>query len=268
MVNFDFIDVTNRGYHFMWKERQEIFRLMLVPAAVKFVLFVAVIFLGLQDNYLRQGLFLLPGYFAEGWFLASVVRLAIFGERWPAALTGDRQDDMDLIASRKRSMTIAILIYVLIKMTSALLASVVMTSYDVQNTVETPAVPTSGVLDFYLIALASLALLVWAFRFMWIYIPPALGYGVKNFLRNIRGFKSSFQLMGVWMVSFAPVFIVMIVITDTLETIFPSAVLTSDHAPFVILFAGFQTVIELFVSGVTSAAIAYGVVDVMRGNQG
>ena len=268
MANFDFIDVTNRGYHFMWKKRQEIVRLMLVPAAIKFVLFIAIVFLGFQDNYLRQGLVLLPGYFAEGWFLASVVRLAVLGEHWPRALTGDRQDDMTLIESRKHAMTVSILIYALIKIVSAVIVGSAMLSYDSQGEEATQAVPLGGMLDFYLVALAGFMILIWAFRYMWVYIPPALGYGVKDFLMTIRGFKSSFQLMGVWIISFSPVFIVLMVVTDTLETVFPTATLTSEHAPFVILFAGFQTAIELFVSGVTSAAVAYAVVDSMRKKQG
>ena len=70
MASFDFVECTAKAYRFVWARRQEVLELSALMLAVKIVSFVGFIVFGLDENFLRQGLLLIPVYMLEGWVIA------------------------------------------------------------------------------------------------------------------------------------------------------------------------------------------------------
>ena len=72
----------------------------------------------------------------------------------------------------------------------------------------------SGYVDFYLVAVALFAVLIWSFRYLWLYVPIALDYRADSFLKRIPGFIGSFRLIGLWMLCFMPVLFLLFVMSS------------------------------------------------------
>ncbi len=134
-TTFDFIESAVDGYRFLWRDRAELLRVALLPLIVKFVSYLAIVFMELDENYLRQGLVLVPSYFAEGWFVAYAMRLALLRETWYSYLTGDAVVDQCYTLMRKRLMHISVGIYVLMKLLSAMVVGLAMQEYQASEAV-------------------------------------------------------------------------------------------------------------------------------------
>ncbi len=263
---FDFIDVSVRAFAFLWQNRLSILQLSWLPFSMKLLSFLIIIFLGLQDNYLRQGLVLLPSSMLEGWLVAYVLRMAVLKETWQGLLTGDRQLDRALADQRKRFIMGSMLIYTLIKLISALAVGLMVQSgafETLQGGAPSSPPPQSGIFDAYFIGVAAFALVIWSFRYIWLYVPIALGYSVRLFLKKIFGFLTSFRMIAVWLVCFAPVYLFLMLFTKLLQTVFPGASLEEASLPYYVVAGVMQSAVELFVALVTALAMGYAVQFIM-----
>jgi hypothetical protein len=262
-MKFDFVQAAVQSYRFVFGSFRELARLALVPLLIKYVFFVGIILTGLHGEYLRQGLVLLPTYFAEGWFLACAVRLAILKDSYPASLTGDVKHDQAFIAERQFSIKIAVVTYVLIKIVSAAFVGLSMKYYALPEEGAEAATTMSTTQGYYFFAFVALFIfLIWAFRYAWLYVPAAIGMPFKHFLSILKGFNGSFLLLGTWMICFAPVFIVLVLFSDILSIAFPDATLDGGPTIFILLFGAVQSCFELLIAAISSIAVAYGVTQV------
>lgn len=255
-MKFDFVQASVESYKFLFNSFEELARLAWFPLLIKFTFLAGVILSGLHGDHLRQGLVLLPTYVVEGWFLACVVRLAVLGDRYPASLTGDARHDQAFIAQRQLQIKIAVATYVLIKLVSAAFLGVSMI-YFISPESGDPAEALHGPLYFLFIAL--FIFVIWAFRYTWLYVPAAIGLPFRDFLSVFKGFRGSFQLLATWMICFAPLFIILMLLSDIVSSAFPGAKLADGPVVFVLVFSLMQSSFELLVAGVSSIAVAVGI---------
>ena len=257
MASFDFIDCAVQGYRFLMTEHETIGRMTIFPLLIKLVSFAFVITLGLEDNFMRLGLLLLPSYFAEGWLVALVVRLAIFGERGAYGPPGTVQEKSS--ASRSRGLMAGMVFYVLTK----LLLSFFWALIDTNNGEQVQTPPPEASVNLYIAVIALMAGMLWAFRFMWLYVPAALDYPIKDFLRRIRGYMTSVYMLGTWLLCFTPMALMIIMASQTALQIFPmeNNVPTMGYSYFM-AFA--QAVMEVFIAIVASSAMAYAIQSIYK----
>lgn len=245
---FNFIDVTVDAYGFVWRERSLLVRLAILPLILKVVSFALVYWLGLEENYLRQGLVFLPAYFAEGALLAYAMRMALYGESGLAES-----------AARSQAVVSSMVLYVLIKLITALFVGSALGNKLISDKqifgIEEPAL-------VFLLSIIFIVLLIWAFRFLWFYVPLAMGIRLKDFWVRSKAYVTSFYMIGAWLLCFVPMAFALIVLAGFLHAIIPD-----PEGAFSGVYFGFisilQAAFELVILLVSSIAIAYGVSDMM-----
>lgn len=228
--------------------------MMLIPLIIKLASFVLIAALGMEEQYLRQGLILLPSFFAEGWLIAQIVRLAILKESWPAVLSGDRRKDMKILHVRFRAIMAGTIIYVLTKLVISLISGLAMQaneSFVNQEVVE----PTNF---GFLTALLVVAFTIWAFRFLWLYIPAALDFPMRDFVYRIRAFKVSILMIATWLLCFIPLALIFLMISELLTSFFPLTDAGEIPDAFKYIMIGFQAILEMLIAIVSSVAMAFG----------
>lgn len=209
MAKMDITAATFDAYKITWAERRYFLRLAAVPFFLKLFCFaLASSFAGEAEQYLRFTLILLPALLAEGWMVSHIARLIGLGQRWPFQPTGDIESDMVMLHTRARGIIAGMIVYVLMNMVmGAVIAFVAvyiapyMPSDPDQTAVEIPP----------MIAFASallLGLLVFGFRFGWLNIAYALGLDWRDYVRPLRGWMVSIQFIALWILAFAPIYIV------------------------------------------------------------
>lgn len=247
---FDLISALRESYQFIWRARVALFHAASLPFLVKFGLFVIVVLLGLEDDFLRQGLVFVPSYFLEGWLVAFALRRAVYGEGLKSLPA------RDVLASAQ--------IYTLVKLLSALLVGVLFSMGQSDGeAIEFAFAEESPPLRL-LLAGGALVFLFWSFRFMWLNVPVALGFSMKSFLVHIRGFTGSFRLMGLFFLVYLPIFFFTLIIYDLLGAFFPGHNLADGSIIYKMCFGLLQSVIELITAIITGIAVGHGFMQVIR----
>jgi hypothetical protein len=254
MAAFDFVESAAGGYRFVWQARETIMRLAAVPFALKIASFIAITALAIDNNILRQGLLLLPATFAEGWLIAQAIRLAIFDERWPMNLSGDRKKDMALMQVRARSISAATLIYVLTKLALAFVSAMMFMNMSTPTAADVPP-PGPGM---FFVGFAVLTLAVWSFRFFWLHIPAALDQPLRGYILKTRGYLASFCMLATWLLCYVPLFLLLFLAREILTPLLPPVdgeVSTAYTYAMVVVWAFVDSASAL----VSSLGVAYGV---------
>jgi hypothetical protein len=259
MAGFNFSEAAARGYRFSWDERRSLAHYALWPVLLKVATFVVITLLGFEKNLLRQGLMLLPAYFLEGWLIAYAARFAMFGERRPEPLNPEAGDGSPLAADRRRAILAGILAYLLIKLVSALLAGVTMSVGATPPPAGTPAPPPES----YVVIMALVVIGVWAFRLFWLHIPIMLDYPVLKFLKRIEGFRTSLQLIGLWIVCMVPGVAALLILGRMLMFIFPGVSPEVPSLAYMCIFSSLQAVAETVVALIANISMAYAVREVV-----
>lgn len=243
---FDFASAFRESYQFIWRSRKSLLRASVWPFAVKLMLFFIVMILGLEDQFLRQGLIFVPSYFLEGWLIAYALRLAVYGERL--------QDlpKVDVLASAQ--------IYTLIKLLSALVVGL---AFPDPEAAQNPAF-AGGSLMGLVLAVGALFFAIWSFRFMWLNVPVALGFSMQSYLKAIDGFAGSFRLIGLWFVISVPIFFITIFLYDVMAMLFPGGAEGEGSALYKMVFGAVQSILELVAAIVASAAIGHAFMQEIR----
>ncbi len=248
MAKFDVMEAAASGYRYMWQERKIILPLAAVPFFVKTGSFAAVLLLGVETNILRQGLLLLPAYFMEALWVVVVIRMAMFGERYDRVAAAQGQIDEHV----KRAVMGAALIYVLTKLVSYLLSGIMMMSREIEKS---PMMPEPNGAPF-LTLIMIMVFMVWAFRFLWLYVPVATGMTVRRFLEIIRPFMTSIYLIALWVLCSIPVSMALLGIARLLLTAFPG-VEGQGSMVYTVLLAPIRAAAELGIAGVCGVAMAH-----------
>jgi hypothetical protein len=247
MSGFDFIGCTTKAYTHVWNGRREIGRLCGAVILFKVLSFVAVILLDMDLHKLRQGLLLLPSYFLEGWAICLVI----------AGLSTQA-------GARKRDALAGAIVYTLVKLGLSFLLGMTLEGQGIEAA---PAPGQGSPLFAFGIAVVMLGFAVWAFRFLWVYVPVALGYGIEDYLRGFKTPALWFSMVGLWLLCFVPFALGLLATLQILAAIIPAGAGAGVPALFMNAAGIAQAVFDFFVSLVSSLAMAYAVISVMEGRK-
>ena len=202
---FDMITATGLAYSVIWAERRYILALMFAPVLIKLACYTAAMAFGYEDNVARLTLILLPALFAEGWMLAHVTRLLVFGQRWPFRPSGNNESDFAALEDRMRGILPGMIVYVLINLVLGAVFALV-AGYAFPDTAG-PISPEDLPPGAPILMLAMLVALVLAFRLLWVYIPLATRSSADAFLQAFAGGRNLLLLFGLWLLCSVPAFI-------------------------------------------------------------
>lgn len=224
-LKFNIMDATGYGFHRVWRERAYLLKMAIIPLLIKFGCTIAVFAMGIEENFLRQGLVMLPADFAEGWLLAQFLRTLLMDERWPIIL--DKMPDergMARLLTRARGIVSATLIYVLVSMAGnvMLFGSFAMlgdTAFDPAKTAEGKNMAnTAENIDalgtvMFIPSVLGLIGLIWAFRLFWLHIPFSVLMPVGEYLAAVKGFMTSVRMMLLYFCCMSPVMFLAVVLS-------------------------------------------------------
>jgi hypothetical protein len=278
---FDLIEAAGFGYRCVWDERAYLFRLALIPVLLKLVCTLVIFHFNFENDFLKQGLIMLPASLAEGWLLAQFLRTLLMQERWPITLPiNPTQEQMDKIYRRAKGIVACCLVYVLISLCAYAAkfayfevdksaAQLLQVGAEVtQNAVATE--PLKGVAPSggenpllesfkFIPAILAMVLGIWAFRLLWLYIPFSVLMNPMSFLRHLGGFMASVRLLGLFMITMIPllltgIFISRLLISPFLEGTGDGAEL-QPFGEFIMIFISVLT--EIVTVLVSTAAVAF-----------
>ncbi len=256
MKAFDLIDSASFGYKTVWQERRYLLKLAFVPVFIKLACTVVIFAFGYQDNFLRQALITLPASFAEGWLLAQFLRTLLFLERWPILLPEDvTERHMSALLLRARGIMSSTIMFVLITFAAYGLKEIYAMFYDmagVDETAQNPEVPPGNPMLF-IPAMILVFLSLYAFRYLWLYIPVVVLMPMGQFLTKLGGFIASIKMMGVFLISMVPCFILAMILSTFLTALVGGP--ESDIGRFVMVMV--SVVIETLISLITTASMVY-----------
>lgn len=256
MASFDFIESAASGYRFLMREHALIGEMAVIPLAIKIISFVLITFFELNTNILRQGLILIPSYFAEGWLVACLIRVAIFDDYGRIPLD-NRKQALLILSAQARMLASSTIIYVLIKMALSVLAAFIFEADSIYKNAHVGAPESSS--SAFIVGLVFLILVIWAFRFLWLYIPVALGYTINSFVKHTMPLQTSFYFIGTWLLCFVPIAMLLIMAAETLSSLSPTPEGGDPTALSLYGMVIIQAVLELVAAIVTSIAMAYGI---------
>jgi hypothetical protein len=253
MAKFDFVEAAASGYRYVWNERRALLPLTFMPLAVKIGSYAVIALLGLHYNYLRQGLVMLPAFLIEGFIVALVIRMAVFGERYNN-LYELGTEKAPLASTTRRAILASVVTYLLIKLILAFLGGTAMAAQEIEKSGALPEPNGSPMVTAILI----LVFMLWAFRFLWLYVPVAMGISAADFLRMIKPYVSSVYILGMWMLCFVPFSLALLVMTKAGLIIFPP-IDGVPSQPYLLVMSVVNSVIELGLALTSSIAMAYAV---------
>ncbi|MFP4312964.1 MAG: hypothetical protein ACLFR0_01445 [Alphaproteobacteria bacterium] len=259
-ASFDFIKATAEGYKFLWQRRDIVLRLGFLPVIVKFICFIVVVNLGLENNFLRQGLLLFPAYLLEGYLVCTLVRLAVFSNE--ALVQPPGSGAFEYYKQRARDIQAGAILYTLIKLLAALLFGLIYATAPMRGE-ETVTPPNPG-FDTFLAAMLMFVFMIWAFRLLWLNVAVTLGYSMRGYLKKVRGFSFSFHIFSVWIMCLLPFSLGGILIADILFSL-TQGIGEAPSQIFLFLRMAIAALIETLSAIVSNIAIGFGIYWVMSG---
>lgn len=241
--NFDFIEAAANGYRLTWRRRDLIWRMMLPVFVVKILSFTLILLMGLEDNFIRQGLVLLPGFFLQGWMLCRLVRIEFY----------EQATQNDLYAGT----ALYTLIYTIMSLVYGVLRSG-------QQQVEAFYQPAEPNILFLFLSVFIVAGALWSVRLAWLFIAAVMGQGLMAFLRQMGGWIMSFTLISTWFLCFLPIGIALIFIEGLLVGLFP---LVDGQPSEALQYAGIvlQSGATILIEVVVTLAVATGFAAMISG---
>ena len=267
MASYDFIDATNRGYGFVWKNRMLILKLAAFPFVVKFVCLLAISAFGLDNNFLRAGLLQLPAMFIEGWLIANILRLAFFNDIG-ANLTGDPERDQKALYNKTRDLMAGTIVYVLLQLTGFAMIGAIGVDPEMMAQQQQSAPEREPSMQMFIVAMLVLTALLWMLRVYFLYIPVMLGYSMKEYFRKMAGLGSSFYLLAGWLMCYLPLILLATLGFDILKALAglgPEQSVEDISGFFWVIGLAWRVVIELLAVILAAMVLGYGIVMVMTG---
>lgn len=278
MASFDFIDAAARGYDFVWQERKYLARVAVPVIFVKVACLLGIFVLGLQDNFARQGLVLMPGYIMEALFVVGLIRYALYREAifiWgkPVPVPESKEEYASYKGpmSRKQCVQGGFVMYMLL---TVVLLGFSAFFYDIArlNMQDMPVesaqlpLPAAGGSSFSIINTAILLIIIsasiWAFRIFWIYIPIIMGHSVRDFLKLISGMQTSVLMIATALICFLPIVVVFMIIMQIFSGVF-----IEESAGHILIRAVIEGSIGLVIITVQAVAMTYAFVEVLSGKK-
>ncbi|MES2728705.1 MAG: hypothetical protein V4621_01230 [Pseudomonadota bacterium] len=204
MKSQDVITAAGYGYTRVWDDRHYLIRLGGVPFFIVAIMHILTLTWAGDAPLMRQGLLLLPAFFAMGWFLAQYARSLLLNEYWPyrPAPQATGQIDIPHLITRTRGIISGTLMFVVMSMGKFMIfGGFLATAQESYTTGNMPAEPDPKMM---LPALILMAATIYAVRFIWLYIPAAVLVSPGAFLKRIGGFMASLHILTLMMVCMIP----------------------------------------------------------------
>lgn len=256
MAQFDLIIAAGKAYQTSWLERGYLLRLVIAPFFAKALCYLLAFSYGFQGNPLALTLCLVPAYFLEGWMLSHYVRLLTLGHRWPFQPTGDLQADLPVLRRRARGVMAGTLSYVLINMAlGGMIGTLtqIMPAPDADPSTVPPGIALSMI--------PLMILMIWGFRFIWTYIPIAANIDARLYAQTVRGYLTSFPLIGLWLICIIPFVAAQYLVGGLLHSIFAQSA-GEQVGSFVLILA--MVVFDLLKNLVATAGITYAFLEMLQ----
>ena len=263
MAKFDIITAAGNAYKTTWASRQYLLRLAAVPVALKLIFFtIASIYAGGNDtedsNYILFMLILVPALIAEGWMLAHWIRFLVLGQTWPFQPTGDIEADKQMLSTRARGVLSGMIVFVLINMAIGFLNEVVaraMLPY-IGRDAEVDMDKVPAIIPVF--SVFFLVFMFWGFRLLWLHIPFALNIPMRDYMQRLKGGMTSFYMIGVWILCFAPFILLLKFIGPILLAALPGQAGESAVTVFSIIFDTLKSLIA-------AAGVTFGLREIFSG---
>lgn len=259
MASFDFVECSSKSYRFVWAKRVDVFRLSAMVLTLKILSFVSFVVFDVQQEVLRQGLYLLPSTLLEGWVIAHLMIMAL---HYDDAEMGRKSKFLPSPGDVEKNIKASMIVYVLMKL---MLSFVTGTTFEGARMAQDGPPPEPGLQGFF-VAVMLIAFMIWAFRFLWLYVPMVLGCGPLEFLERFKAFVSSFSFLGVWVMCFVPLILAMLVVSEAFGMVAGVFGVGVETVFFESGLAAIQAVTDYLMSLIASIGIAYGVCSVFRGD--
>lgn len=272
MASFDFIEASAKGYSFTWQERGYLARVALPVLFVKTVCLLGVFVLGLQEQYVRQGLVLMPGHIVEAVFVVGLIRYALYreamfiwGKSVPVPPTDEKYAPYQGWLNRKQCVQGGIVMYVLLKViiigiSAGILDNLVVPGGAMPMPADEPVLPP---LLGAVVLFSLLIAFTWVFRLVWLYIPIVMGIPLREFLKRISGLQSSVYMIATWLICFLPLIVVLVVGIQIF-----SGLLTNGSAAYILVRSMLEGAAELVIISVQVVAMTYGFTAMLSGGGG
>lgn len=251
MAEVDIVESAGAGYRLVWAERRYLVRLAAVPLFIKLVCQITTLFLGWEQQFLRQAIVMLPSFIADGWMLSHLVRLIFRDQRWPFRATGDSVRDMQVLQDRAQGIMRGAMVFAVIHYLAAGVATLLYagTRSEAMRGGAGGAAPLAALAEALVLFLA----VVWGFRFLWLFIPAALNFPLRRFLGGLRGFGSSWLMIGVWLMCFVPWYFVSRILLFAIGGLFGGG--AAALVPAICVQVVFDTLINILATAGIAAAL-------------
>lgn len=253
MRGFDIIAAAGRGYDYVWTNRISLLSLALVPFVVKIVALSIILGFSLEENFLRQGLILLPSFFLDGWLVCMVLKHKFFTKENTPLPLSFKKGDKNVLAGT--------LLYVIFQMLLFVVAWFYMHMSEQAMTLEEQ--PEPSLASVFISALILFGT-IWGFRAIWLYILPTLGIRFREYFHSLGGLSASFFMIGTWLICQIPIAVGLILAHEFLANLTGH---TSDEP--VILYQAVMVIIQsaadLSITMIVSVAMAHGIYEMVYG---
>lgn len=255
MASFDFIEHVGKAYGFVWDKKNHLTKYAILPFIAGVLSQFIIIIMKLESAHTLQAIILLPSFLVEGWFLTLAIRMLAFEQTSPMSLSILRQD---------QTMKASMIIYALTKFILYGLTAFIWGYLDSLESLEQNPFRETSSLLIYFVTMAALAFGIWAFRFVWLFVPTAMGMPIKLFLKKTNSLKMSMLILAGWMVSYIPLFIIFMMFIATLLAPFDSIedISTSVEIGLQII----MQIMQLTVNVISAAFVAFFVKNLLSGN--
>ena len=262
MATFDIIDAAGYGYQLAWREKRYLARLATVPLFVQFCCLLVILLAGWGDRSLLSTMILLPSFFAAGWMLSHYVRLIFLDQRWPFRPAGDPAADRQEMQDRAAGLMAGTLVFVISRFLTGGQTAWFFHLLDQVNQVSKVNPPQLSS-TMAVVFLATMAVSLWAFRFMWFYIPAVLGYNLRQCVRDLRGIATSFYMIGLTIICSIPVMGVQYLIASVAAAPYDLSHPAGLPLTFDIFLAMLDSIAETVIAFIATGAMAYALYEML-----
>ena len=185
MSNFKIIDSISAGLLQTWRDRRFLAPLTVVPILVMMVTAVLARRVLEIEDMLLAAVIQLPAEFVRAMLMVIYVRFLLLGD---APVFKKPNEDQE----RSRQITAGVVAMTTINF---LFMGALQALRYVVDQVEQGSAEQSMAVPYFLLFIGLSGLVIWAFRYYWLYVPAALGWDIKGFYAQLPGLSSSLKIM-------------------------------------------------------------------------
>lgn len=206
----DVFENAGKGINAVWDNRSVLLKLALIPVLIKIGCHVLIYITQFQDELLWQGIIRIPDFVTEGWLLCILIYL----------LSADGNDAPDSaknafksIKTNTKAIQAGVIAYVLIQLLVIGYNALLFENFGEymraghENEIEEDA--QVGPAQIALMLFAFLVVIAF-FKYLWLYIPIARGWGLSGTLRMLGGNGLSLRFLFLWALCIVPVTVIFI----------------------------------------------------------